>query len=76
MIGVHDERRFAPAVREWHPARHQGPTAEWARHQRELADRKALIRLLWREHWAAKDISQFLGVSMRWVYEVVGEGSR
>ena len=74
-LGVYDERRFAPAVREWRGGHSRGPTEEMRRHQQQEQDRRDLIRLLWKECWTAREISQWLGVGLHWVLGVIGEAA-
>ena len=68
-----DERRFAPAVRQWHDDG-RSPTRQWDTHQREAADRAALARLLHAESWPIHDIVRYLGCGRAFVIDAVQDG--
>ena len=73
MSTFHDERRYAPAVREWH-SDGTGPTAQHNAHQAEAHDRAALARILFAESWSIHEIAQYLQCPRGFVLDVVQDG--
>lgn len=73
MTAFVDERRFAPAVRQWHDDR-RGPVAQWDLHQREAADRAALAVLLYAEAWPVHEIAEYLGCGRAFVIDALQGG--
>ena len=73
MTAFADERRYAPAVRQWHDDR-RGPTAQWDAHQREADDRAALAVLLHAQAWPVHEIADYLGCGRAFVVEALQGG--
>lgn len=73
MSGFVDERRFAPAVRQWH-GDGRGPTAQHNVHIQEAEDRAALARLLHSEGWPVHEIAQYLQCGRTFVVDSLQDG--